>query len=271
MFLSDLSESCRVSAKIEDSFTERAPRGTHASSLNHTLILHGLSRPRIAEPSPPIGAPRCLRKCKLEPERLTLFCDVDHGIYIQSHSDDRRGDVAAHHAYSPANSPLLRRGIWSLMEFCPAKFNRQIFLAAFGITAMWFLLSIITSQLVFFAQPMCSSHILSIPFCSWGAFGGSTTGAGFGQSLDVPLARSDTEGKDRTAVGPGDFADDVKGTSIKDPPDTFNWPDGDVTAICVSIDRLCTEFVVYLLIVLEPGSPASCGINRPRLQVPAGW
>jgi len=29
-----------------------------------------------------------------------------------------------------------------------------------------------------------------------------------------------------------------------------------MTAICVSIDHLCTEFVVYLLIVLEPGSPA---------------
>ena len=29
-----------------------------------------------------------------------------------------------------------------------------------------------------------------------------------------------------------------------------------VTAICVSIDRLCTEFVVYLLIVLGLGTSA---------------
>ena len=104
--------------------------------------------------------------------------------------------------------------------------NRRIFSVAFGTAVVWFLLSIITSQLVFFAQPMCSSHILSIPFCSWGAFGGSLTGTGFGQSLDVPL--SDMECKDPTAAGPSDPVDDAKGTPIMDPLDTFSWPDGDV-------------------------------------------
>jgi len=42
-------------------------------------------------------------------------------------------------------------------------------LAALVIIIIWFLLSMTTSsQLVLFTQPICSSHILPIPFCSWG-------------------------------------------------------------------------------------------------------
>ena len=49
-----------------------------------------------------------------------------------------------------------------------SNFDRQIVLAVLGIIAMWSLLSFMTSQLVFFAKPICSSRIPSALFCSRG-------------------------------------------------------------------------------------------------------
>ena len=53
-------------------------------------------------------------------------------------------------------------------------FNRRIFSLALGITIVWLLFSMMTSQLVFFTQPICSLPIVSpmIPFCHWEAFKG---------------------------------------------------------------------------------------------------
>ena len=46
-------------------------------------------------------------------------------------------------------------------------FERQIFSVALGIAVVWFLLPTITAYLVFFARPMCSLPIVSIPLCHW--------------------------------------------------------------------------------------------------------
>jgi hypothetical protein len=54
------------------------------------------------------------------------------------------------------------------------RFNRRIFSVALGITIVWFLFSMMTTQLVYFARPICSLPIVSpmIPFCRWEAFKG---------------------------------------------------------------------------------------------------
>lgn len=51
-------------------------------------------------------------------------------------------------------------------------FNRRVFSVALGITILWFLFSMMTSQLVFFTRPVCSIPIVSpmIPFCHWDVF-----------------------------------------------------------------------------------------------------
>lgn len=53
-------------------------------------------------------------------------------------------------------------------------FNRRVFSAALGITIVWLLSSMMTSQLVYFTRPICSLPIVSpmIPFCHWEAFKG---------------------------------------------------------------------------------------------------
>jgi hypothetical protein len=53
--------------------------------------------------------------------------------------------------------------------------NRRIFSFLLGITIVWLLLSMMTSQLVYFARPMCSLPIVSpmIPFCHWEVFKGA--------------------------------------------------------------------------------------------------
>ena len=50
--------------------------------------------------------------------------------------------------------------------------NRRIFSSLLAVTIVWLLLSMMTSQLIFFARPMCSLPIVSpmIPFCRWEAF-----------------------------------------------------------------------------------------------------
>ncbi|KAF9778938.1 hypothetical protein BJ322DRAFT_1013935 [Thelephora terrestris] len=49
---------------------------------------------------------------------------------------------------------------------------RRVFSYALGIFILWFLLSMMTSQLVFFTRPVCSIPIVSpmIPFCRWDVF-----------------------------------------------------------------------------------------------------
>lgn len=51
-------------------------------------------------------------------------------------------------------------------------FNRRMFSIALGITILWFLCSMMTSQLVYFTKPVCSIPIVSpmIPFCRWDIF-----------------------------------------------------------------------------------------------------
>ena len=51
-------------------------------------------------------------------------------------------------------------------------FSRRIFSLALGMTMLWLLFSMMKSQHVFFAQPVCSLPIVSrmIPFCHWEAF-----------------------------------------------------------------------------------------------------
>jgi len=46
-------------------------------------------------------------------------------------------------------------------------FERRFFSVAVGIAVASFLFSTVTSHLVFFARPMCSLQIVSIPFCHW--------------------------------------------------------------------------------------------------------
>ena len=57
------------------------------------------------------------------------------------------------------------------------RFNRRVFSFLLAITILWFLLSMMTSQLVYFARPVCSLPIVSpmIPFCHWEVFKGSPT------------------------------------------------------------------------------------------------
>ena len=56
--------------------------------------------------------------------------------------------------------------------------TRWFFSLVLGVTITWLLCSMMTSRLVFFAQPMCSLPIISpmIPFCRWEALR-ATTGA----------------------------------------------------------------------------------------------
>jgi len=64
-------------------------------------------------------------------------------------------------------------------------FNRRIFSFVLGITIVWFLLSMMTSQLVFFARPVCSLPVVSsmIPFCRWEAFKESSTHTSAGRPV----------------------------------------------------------------------------------------
>ena len=64
-------------------------------------------------------------------------------------------------------------------------FNRRIFSFALGITIAWFLFSMMTSQFVFFARPMCSIPIVSpmIPFCHWEVFTGPQTHTSAGRPV----------------------------------------------------------------------------------------
>jgi len=50
--------------------------------------------------------------------------------------------------------------------------NRRIFSFLLAITIVWLLLSMMTSQLIYFARPVCSLPIVSpmIPFCHWEVF-----------------------------------------------------------------------------------------------------
>ena len=52
------------------------------------------------------------------------------------------------------------------------RFCRRFFSYALGIFILWFLVSMMTSQLVFFTRPVCSIPIVSpmIPFCHWDIF-----------------------------------------------------------------------------------------------------
>jgi len=63
--------------------------------------------------------------------------------------------------------------------------NRRIFSFLLAITILWFLLSMMTSQLVYFARPVCSLPIVSpmIPFCHWEVFKGSPTHASGGRPV----------------------------------------------------------------------------------------
>lgn len=190
--------------------------------------------------------------------------------------------MAAHHSYIPASLASFWRGRRSEVGFVVPQPNstwkpqwrpaqdhatrilrylvrvvvdgpysdRMIFLLVLGIPAVWFLLSMMASRLVFLTQPMCSSPILSIPFCSLGVFKGPLTLTSRGQSAEenvghwksVPAAGKggavgdgfillvgDVEGEGR-AIGRlgGKFADDARGTTITGPSEMFNWPDGDV-------------------------------------------
>ena len=56
-------------------------------------------------------------------------------------------------------------------------FNRRILSVGLGIIIVWLLFSMMTTQLVYFARPMCSIPIVSpmIPFCHWEVFKGSST------------------------------------------------------------------------------------------------
>ena len=67
--------------------------------------------------------------------------------------------------------------------------NRRIFSFLLAITILWFLLSMMTSQLVYFARPVCSLPIVSpmIPFCNWEVFKGSPTHTSGGR----PVLRAD--------------------------------------------------------------------------------
>lgn len=52
------------------------------------------------------------------------------------------------------------------------RFCRRFFSYALGVFILWFLISMMTSQLIFFARPFCSIPIVSpmIPFCHWDVF-----------------------------------------------------------------------------------------------------
>ena len=63
--------------------------------------------------------------------------------------------------------------------------NRRVFSVALGITIVWLLASMMTSQLVFIARPMCSLPIISprIPLCQWEAFKGPPTHTSAGRPV----------------------------------------------------------------------------------------
>ena len=82
----------------------------------------------------------------------------------------------------------------------------RVFKATAGITIMLFSFLVVTSQLDIFTQQICSSSALSIHFCHRGTGEVPKAPVGFGQPLD----------------------EDGAGSSIADPGETFNWPDGDV-------------------------------------------
>ena len=67
--------------------------------------------------------------------------------------------------------------------------NGRIFSFLLAITILWFILSIVTSQLVYFARAVCSLPIVSpmIPFCHWEVFKGSPTHTSGGR----PVRRAD--------------------------------------------------------------------------------
>ena len=118
-----------------------------------------------------------------------------HIDYSESNSD---GDG---HTFppSPPVEPAKERQMTELAKDCATPilrytvnvvadafhFNRKIFSFALGITIVWALFSMMTSQLVFFARPMCSIPIVSpmIPFCRWEAFTGPQTHTGAGRPV----------------------------------------------------------------------------------------
>ena len=127
--------------------------------------------------------------------------------------------------------------------------SRWVLLVGLGAVVIWPLLSMTAPVPVLLAQSMCSSHIISIPFCSWGAFEEPLTGIDFGQPLDDDLGRewptqevkegevvgngiipsaSDVEGKNRIAGELSVVTNISKGAPITDPDEIFNWPDGNV-------------------------------------------
>jgi len=187
---------------------------------------------------------------------------------LQNDPGDARGDVAAHYSYVPA---ILRRGRRSEVEIVephpsstrklqwrPAQdyptrifkhiarvvadgphSNRLILLLTLGIPAVWFLLSMMASQLVLLTQPMCSSPILKGPLTPtrrgqlpgekvgyWGPAPAVGKGGAAGDTF-IPFV-GDVEGKEQATGGLDGFVDDPRGTIITGPNDTFSWPDGDV-------------------------------------------
>ena len=62
---------------------------------------------------------------------------------------------------------------------------RRFFSYALGIFILWFLFSMMTSQLVFFTRPICSIPIVSplIPFCRWDVFQDPPVRASDGQPV----------------------------------------------------------------------------------------
>lgn len=60
-----------------------------------------------------------------------------------------------------------------------------MFSVALGITILWFLCSMMTSQIIYFTRPVCSLPIVSsmIPFCRWDAFKDPTTHSAAGRPV----------------------------------------------------------------------------------------
>lgn len=64
-------------------------------------------------------------------------------------------------------------------------FCRRFFSYALGILILWFLFSMVASQLVFFARPICSLPIVPhmVPFCRWEIFKGPPAHTSDGQPI----------------------------------------------------------------------------------------
>jgi hypothetical protein len=64
-------------------------------------------------------------------------------------------------------------------------FNRRIFSVVLWMTILWFLFSVMVSQLVFFTSPVCGLKLLSpvIPFCRWEIFKSSPPHISGGKSV----------------------------------------------------------------------------------------